>query len=157
VADLVFSNVMIGGTDDCMTGHGGIAVVHAVKHPCHQRILQYKGSLPSSHPHYLSFRQDQDLYLNIIDPNMPLFKLETFKIFMEFAREQEGVNNRQLLIHCNSAQSRAPSLAMIYYKELEGLQDKSYDFVKQEFLLKYPDFDPGAGIEAFMIANWEQL
>jgi len=155
--DLVFSNVMIGGTDDCMNGHGAVSVVHACKHPCHQRVLQYKGSLPPSHPNYLFFRRDQDLYLNIIDPDTPLFKLETFQIFLEFAMEQEGVHNRSLLIHCNSAQSRAPSLAMIYWKHIEGLEGREYDFVKQGFLQIYPDFDPGAGIEAFMIANWEEL
>lgn len=153
----VFSNVFIGGQDDCQTGAGRYAVVHAAKHPCHQRVLQYKGSLPPSHPNYLFLRRDQDLFLNIIDPDVPLFKLETFKIFLEFAMEQEGVHNRGLLIHCNSAQSRAPSLAMIYWKHIEGLEGRDYDFVKQGFLQIYPDFDPGAGIEAFMIAHWELL
>jgi len=152
-----FSNVFIGGEHDCQRGSGRYAVVHACKSPCHQRILQYKGSLPPSHPNYLSFQQDQDLYLNIIDPDVPLFKLETFKIFMEFARIQEGTHNRCLLIHCNKGISRSGSLAMLYWRELEGLKDRDYDFVKQGFLGIYPDFDPGAGIEAFMREHWEEL
>jgi len=149
-----YGQVYIGGKEDCSIGDETMAIVHADKR-CHARKLGYKGSLPNTHPNYLSAETPFDLWMNLIDPPYPLFKLESFKAFMAFATKH--LEKRNLLIHCSTAQSRAPSLAMIYFKELEGLQDKSYDFVKQEFLLKYPDFDPGAGIEAFMIANWEKL
>ena len=126
--DLVFSNVYIGGQDDCQRGFDNLSVVHAVKHPCHQRILQYKGSLPPSHPNYLYFRQDQDLFLNIIDPDVPLFKLETFKIFLEFAMEQEGVHNRvggnlrkvRFGGSCSTCQQHGETCNEAYFEERGG-------------------------------------
>lgn len=149
-----YTQVYIGGKEDCSIGDETMAIVHADKR-CHARRLQYKGSLPPTHPHYLSVETLFDLWMNLIDPPYPLFKLESFKIFKAFATKH--LEKRSLLIHCSTAQSRAPSLAMVYWKHLEGLEGREYDFVKQGFLEIYPDFDPGAGIEAFMIAHWEKL
>lgn len=42
----------------------------------------YRGSLAASHPNYLVLQREHDLYLNIIDPPVPLFKAETFERFL---------------------------------------------------------------------------
>lgn len=153
----IYPNLLIGDMADCTPGTEEMAVVHALKSPCHQRALQYKGALPTIHPNYLSLRQNEDLFLNLIDPKVPLFKKETFKIFLNFANEQMFLDNRTMLIHCNNALSRAPSLAMVLYKHLEGYDDQDYDACRGGFERLYPAYDPGAGIEAFMRSTWEEL
>ncbi len=145
--------IWIGDGTDCNLGTEELAVVHATK-VCHQKALKYKGSLSSIHPNYLALRNDLDLYLNLIDAPVPLFKIESFKIFMKFMKEM--LPERDVLIHCNNARSRAPSLAMILWKTLKGYSG-DYDFIKLKFLELYPDYDPGAGIESFMKSHWEEL
>jgi len=152
----IYPNLYVGDGTDCQYGTEEMAVVHALKSPCHQRALQYKGSLPPTHPNYLALRDNEDLYLNLIDPKVPLFKKESFKIFMKFATEQAG-HQRILLIHCNNGLSRAPSLAMVLYKHLDGFESLDYDHCRSRFERLYPAYDPGAGIEAFMRAEWAEL
>jgi hypothetical protein len=98
--------LFIGSENDCRNGTEQLAVVHACKSPCHQRAVGYRGSLLNSHPNYLFLQQDNDLYLNIIDPPVPLFKIETFKRFLAFARSKYDCGS-SLLIHCNQGESRA--------------------------------------------------
>lgn len=59
-------------------------MIHACKSPCHQQAVGYRGSLVVSHPNYLALQQEHDLYLDIIDPPVPLFKVETFERFLAF-------------------------------------------------------------------------
>lgn len=74
----------VGDDSDCTARNEDYAVVHACKHPCHQDAVEYTGSLGSSHPHYLSYRKGEDLYLNMIDPDRPMFMPEMFEDFYAF-------------------------------------------------------------------------
>jgi len=152
----IYPNLYVGGGTDCQHGTEEMAVVHATK-VCHRRVLQYVGHLASIHPNYLALRDNEDLYMNLIDPKLPLFKKESFKIFMKFANEQLALDNRTLMIHCSSGLSRAPSLAMVLYKHLEGFDSYDYDFCRRGFERLYPAYDPGAGIECFMRQEWSLL
>jgi hypothetical protein len=80
----VYDRLFVGATDDCRIGVEKLAVVHACKSPCHQQAVGYRGSLPANHLNYLVLQRDHDLYLNIIDPPVPLFKAETFERFLAF-------------------------------------------------------------------------
>uniref|UniRef100_UPI00345E9582 hypothetical protein n=1 Tax=Mesotoga sp. TaxID=2053577 RepID=UPI00345E9582 len=107
----VLDRLYVGSEADCFHSRPGWAVVHACKHPCHVNAVGYKSSLPKNHPSYLSLERGANLYLNIVDPDIPLFMSQTFVDFMTFAQKHynEGKN---LLIHCNHSESRAPSLAL---------------------------------------------
>lgn len=152
--------IYIGSADDCLPGLNltpGKAVVHACKSPCHQRIVGYTKSLPTDHPNYLSFEASGDLFLNIIDPPVPLFKRESFLVFRKFAT-QKYTNGDTLLIHCNQGLSRAPSLGLYFLaKQLQAIADESYDKARAEFEVIFPSFAPGKGIEVYMQEHWEEI
>jgi len=109
----VHTRLNVGNGESCRAGSPGFAVVHAFKSPCHQNSVGYRGSLPSHHPNYLWLQRPQDLYLNLIDPPVPLFKIESFSCFLTFATTHYG-NGATVLIHCNQGESRAPSLALLF-------------------------------------------
>jgi hypothetical protein len=87
---------------DLTAGHRAttdMAVVHACKDPCHKNAVGYQKSLDSGHPNYFSRERGAHLYLNMVDPPVPLFKPETFKIFFEFV--DRHIAERPVVIHCN--------------------------------------------------------
>ena len=103
------------GTNDqsCTNGNSNLAVVHACKSPCHQHSVGYRGKLANTHPNYLGLEKENDLFLNIIDPAVPLFMPPLFTAFLEFSNKHWR-QGKKLLIHCNQGESRAPSLALLF-------------------------------------------
>lgn len=156
----VHPGVSVGDLDSCGQAFASaqdLAVVHACKMPCHQMAVGYGGTLPSDHPDYLHKEKGGQLYLNLIDPPVPLFKLESFAIFRRYAAEQHA-QGRPLLIHCNLGLSRAPSLALLFLaKDLRVLPAESYEAAAKAFRNKYPAYSPGKGISTFMGQHWEAL
>jgi hypothetical protein len=81
----ISDRLYVGNEYDCREGDDEWAIVHACKSPCHQRAVGYRGKLRSSHPNYLVLEEENDLYLNIIDPPVPLFMPPLFTSFLKFA------------------------------------------------------------------------
>lgn len=132
-----------------------IAIVHACKDPCHRNAVGYnERSLATYHPHYLSLERQGHLYLNLIDPEQPYFKLESFEAFFEFVDAQ--IMHRPVRIHCNQGQSRAPSLTLLYRAKRGLLPNTSYDDARAAFE-KDNEYKPGKGIETFLRENWNAL
>jgi hypothetical protein len=153
----VFERVWVANSQSCRSGSDEWAVVHACKSPCHQREVGYQGSLPKSHPNYLVLNRAQDLYLNLIDPPVPLFQPASFVAFLRFA-DTEWAAARKLLIHCNQGESRAPSLALLFLaKRRAVLDDSSYSAARVGFERLYPHYKPGAGIQNYFSTNWRGL
>lgn len=150
----VHDRVLIGDESSCQSGSLQLAVVHACKSPCHQHAVGYKGNLPPRHPNYLVLRQSYDIYLNIIDPPVPLFKLDTFLQFLLFAGEHYD-RGASLLIHCNKGESRAPTLALLFLaKHLHVISDDGFSSAQAAFASLYPGYRPGFGIQQFLGTNW---
>lgn len=142
---------------ECIEGVDGVAVVHACKTPCHQRAVGYTGKLDKDHEHYISTGDELNLYLNIIDPPVPLFPDEIFKAFAEFMLEQED-ECRPVAIHCNQGKSRSPSLALLWMAHGTGeLPSGSYEEAREAFEALYPAYDPGKGIEKHLSEHWPRL
>jgi len=134
-----------------------MAVVHACKSPCHQRAVGYTRSLDASHPEYLCRLQPGELFLNLIDPPLPLFKIESFRQFLLFAARHYDAG-ATLLIHCNQGESRAPSLAMLFLAcYLRVIPQDSFSVAAAAFTLLYPAYRPGQGIRQFLTQNWQAL
>lgn len=149
--------LFIGDASACRPGSPDLAVVHACKFPCHQRAVGYTGSLTHDHPHYLALHQPHDLYLNLIDPPVPLFQLESFRHFLAFAANQTSAA-RPLLIHCNKGESRSPTLALLHLAlQRKTLPGTSFAEAGSAFRALYPAYRPGAGIEQFVSSHWNQL
>lgn len=149
--NLIFSDI-----SGCDHKHSDtLAIVHACKEPCHRCAAGYKEkSLPADHPHYLALMRANHLYLNLIDPPVPLFKLESFKIFFAFVDAQ--IEHRPVHIHCNKGESRAPSLALLYRAKRGLLPNENYKTARAAFE-KNNIYKPGKGIETFLNENWDAL
>ena len=153
----ISERLFIGSLVDCRVGDEDWAVVHACKSPCHQRAVGYHGSLPNTHPNYLVLKEADDLYLNIIDPAVPLFKPPLFISFLEFAICQWELG-KKVMIHCNQGESRAPSLAMLFLSKFKKeISSESFDAAKQDFQPKYPQYQPGLGIQIYLSENWNDF
>ena len=152
----VHEGLFVGNESDCV-GRSGVRVVHACKVPCHRDAVGYSGSLAPGHPNYLSLERKHNLFLNMVDPPIPLFKLDSFKLFRDFAR-REYTEAKRLLIHCNEGFSRAPSLALLFLaRDLGVINAESYASARAEFEKLYPPYKPGEGIAWFMRSMWDQL
>ena len=124
---------------------------------CHQQALKYAGSLPSDDPFYLASEEGDNLYLNLIDPPVPLFKLASFEHFLKFAGDRYS-KDESLLIHCNQGFSRAPSLALLFLaKRLGAIGNGSFNLARSDFESLYPEYQPGKGIETFLSEHWREL
>ena len=153
---IVAESLSFGALPLCAAAPAGVAVVHACKDPCHRRAASYRqGSLTLAHPAYLAVERDHHLYLNLIDPPVPLFKLESFARFFAFMDRE--IAARPVFIHCNKGESRAPSLALLYMaKRLGLLPDDSYAAARIAFTARHP-YKPGRGIAHFLDENWQIL
>jgi hypothetical protein len=153
----VHDRLFVGSEMDCQQASPGWCVVHACKSPCHQRAVGYRGSLQSDHPNYLVLEQGNHLYLNMIDPPVPLFKQETFVTFLGIAH-REWLAGKNVLVHCNQGESRAPTLALLLMaKRLKAIPGESYQVAATSFSQLFPSYNPGQGIQSFMNNNWAML
>ena len=153
--------LFVGDQSTCLQGFDGLAVVHACKSPCHQQAVGYRVALPGDHRYYLALETPYELYLNLIDPPTPLFRVESFRHFRDFATSAYVDGRQALLIHCNQGQSRAPSLALLFLaKELHVLPEASYAAAVEAFAPMaemLPRYQPGLGIQQFMTERWSEL
>ena len=152
----VFKNLYVGNDTDCRKIQFDIewSVIHACK-TCHQKALNYTKSLPSNHPNYLVFRQDRNLYLNLVD--MSSIKLEfadpIFETDLKFILEVTG----KVLIHCNQGISRSPAIALTYLANQNLISKGSFSFASKEFIKLYKNYNPGLGIKNYLDDRWEHL
>lgn len=151
----VYPNLVVGGAELCSLDPTQ-AILHACKDNCHRRAVGYdtKTNLPSSHPEYLVARRGQHLVLNIVDAPVPIFRRESFDAALDFLDEM--VPQGQTFVHCNGGMSRAPSIALLWLaKRAKAIPAGSFAEAMVSFLLLYPEYMPGKGIEAFLMGAWE--
>lgn len=155
----VYEGLYVGAEGSCARVGGEFAVVHACKHPCHQRGVGYSGDLDPDHPEYLVADRDTDLYLNLVDMPRKLDHGYTEPIVssaLEFV--DDHISDRPVLIHCNEGLSRSPSLAMLYLaKRVGAVSDRSYQDAKADFSELYPAYSPGRGIHLYLEDWWDEL
>jgi hypothetical protein len=154
----LYTSLYVGDQSTCAPGYDGLAVVHACKSPCHQAAMGYRVASHHDERYYLAFRGLHNLYLNLIGPPTPLFRVEPFRHFRDFAASTYVDGQLPLLIHCNQGQSRAPSLALLFRaKDLHVLPDDSYTVAAEAFAplaAKLPRYAPGQGIQQFLAELW---
>lgn len=154
----VHDRLYVGDDTDCRTGDDDWSIVHACKFNCHRNAVGYTNSPPRSSPHYLSKEEGSDLYLNMIDPEKPLFKMEMFEDFFSFAVPRWKDGSDRLLIHCNQGRSRSPSLALLLLaSHTDEVPSDSFETARREFEDLYPGYRPSRGIVTFLQNNWDEL
>lgn len=153
----VHNRIFVGCDYECFESKQGWVTVHACKSPCHQIAVGYRGSLPSNHPNYLVLERKNNLYLNMIDPPQPLFMMPLFTEFLRFTRIHWN-NGKNIFIHCNKGESRAPSLALLFLAKVIGkISNESFEKAKEEFMIIYPYYTPGIGIQIYLRENWDAI
>ena len=153
----VCPNLVVADMEGCgPLGVGNVgAVIHGCKNPCHLRAVGYTGSLPKDHPEYLMARRGDDLYLNIVDAPIPIFRREIFVAALDFLDEHAG---SRTIVHCNNGLSRAPSTACLWLaKRAKVIPQESWLDAKAAFLTRMPSFKPGLGIDTFLTEHWAAL
>jgi protein-tyrosine phosphatase len=153
----VHPGLHVGDESDCSPTGRDWAVVHACKFPCHRDAVGYRKSPRKSNPHYLSKEDGNDLYLNMIDPEQPLFQREMFEDFFSFAKRWLE-NEDRLLIHCNQGRSRSPSLALLLLAtHTDEVPTGSFVEARGVFKGLYPKYQPSRGIQSYLQNNWDDL
>jgi len=150
----IFDGIWVGAGKDCVPGTDRRVVIHACKDPCHRRRLGYTKSLPPTHDHYLAVEDARDLFLNLIDPPLPLFRIESFLAAMAFVETHAA---RDILIHCNKGESRAPTLALLVarWRRLHTLE--TWEEATALMTTLDASFRPGRGLNTFMAEHWQAL
>ena len=93
----------------------------------------------------------------MIDPPRPLFMMPLFTEYLRFTQYywNEGKN---VFIHCNKGESRAPSLALLFLAKAIGvISNESFEKAKEEFMKIYPYYSPGIGIKIYFRDNWDKF
>ena len=155
----VYTKLFIGDDNDCMacSTDPGFSIVHACQ-SCHQGALNYKSSLPSTHPSCLIYENGTQIYLNMVDVPYELqseFTHPVFKSAMEFIHRE--IKTKNVLVHCNFGYSRSPSLGLVYLAINGLIPNKSLEKAAQEYFKLYPKYTPGRGITLYMNNNWDFL
>lgn len=136
---------------------GGWAVVHACKVPHHVGIMREQGhyayAAPKDSPEYLfATRPNNRLILNMVDsPGPPPEKLVDRAV--EFIRL--NIIHRDVLIHCNEGQSRAPSLALLYLHCTQpDWEPLDLEAAEKKFRAIYPGYAPKSGMRSYLETHW---
>lgn len=156
----VTNNLFVGDEADCFYEESpDWAVIHACKHPCHQRSVGYRGNLNRNHPNYLILENGKHLFLNMVDMNMPLSHEFTEPIVtttLNFI--EKHIDSNSILIHCNQGLSRSPALALLFLaKRSKTISNESYQEAKKEFIEIFPAYQPGRGIDIYLNKFWDDL
>jgi len=156
----VYANLYVGDENDCFyKDKQEWAAVHACKSPCHQKAVGYRGNLPKNHPNYLILEKENHLYLNMVDMSMPLSHEFTGPIILtalDFINKH--IESKKILIHCNLGYSRSPAIALLFMaKRKKSITNESYTKAKEDFKMKYPNYNPGRGIEIYLTNYWIEL
>ena len=149
-----FPRIQTGPRAACTAPQPGRAMVHACK-TCHKRLV---GQPAQDAPDYLAIEDDGELYLNMIDPPVPLFTLGLFTRFLDWATPRY-FDGQTVLIHCDQGESRSRSLALLLAARV-GLIKGALSFTTASIEFSRVTgklYRPGAGIRTFLAQNWSAL
>lgn len=136
-------------------------IIHAAKEPWHRDALGYTGrGAPPDDPEYLVARRGNELMLNLVD--MASFKEQYTNPIFEAAFEaiDKAIihDGKKVLVHCNEGKSRAPTIALLWLgmdDRVPEFQSLPFDAARAQFTQTlYPEYEPGAGVEAYARARW---
>jgi len=136
------------------------AIVHACKYPCHAAAVGYDGEhatkkITPDHPEYVWAERPGNLFLNMIDPPQPLFRVETFTRAAAFIGQARP--GGPTLVHCNQGRSRAPSLVLVFLARAGRLPRDSFGAAREAFVALYPAYEPGLGLVTFLTERWREV
>jgi len=143
-------NLFVGNQADCLNFNG--AICHCNKDPHHRAFVGYTGrALPKDHPEYLYAVRGNEIALNMVDVDNPIYFSESMvNAALDFIRGSL-INGLRVLVHCNQGESRGPSVAMLSMRN--ELPD-SFEEAEVEFRKLYPAYNPKNGIREYLRMHW---
>lgn len=156
----VYPRLYVGSDADWFGGAKDLpdlAVIHAAKEPHHRQALGYttKAAPEGDKEYYVAYR-GHELMLNLIDSPDPKYIPPTV-IDAALAFIGGNIHRRDVLVHCNRGESRAPSIALLWMAaNTTDLSGQTLADAEGDFILRYPNYSPGSGIRGFLYQNWKR-
>lgn len=159
----VYSKIYVGNESDAyslINKNKEWAILHCCKNPFHCDMVGYKGNLSQSHPNYPYIIKGNRMALNLVDsPQYSYnefwhnFFINMFNNAFNFIDNQLSMG-KKILIHCNQGESRGPSIALLYLIS-KGKNEDTFENTVKTFIIKYPSYNPKAGIYGNIKDSWD--
>lgn len=165
----IIEGLYVGTIDDIAAAQeNGFSILGACKEPLHRRYARLRGAdrdgylgraMPKDEPEYLYAEREHALYCNLVDAEGPKYiSDEIIDRALRFI-DEEHEQGRNVLIVCNKAESRSPSIAFMWLIRNvdEGWRDmRSFEsaiaFFREYY---YPLYNPGEGFVEYVKRFWE--
>jgi len=127
------------------------AVVHATEYPCFAKHKTTNKNIVET---------GFELYLNLFDDENPNKDIQMFVRAIKFI--DTHIQDRHVLVHCQAAVSRSPSICLLYLAYKGVITKTSYFDAKREFCEIYSDscgtfYFPSDGICRFLNLAWDKI
>lgn len=164
----ILDNLFIGNIGDIPFAENlNYSILGCCKEPLHRQHARLQGasqegytgrSMGKEEPEYLYAERDHALYLNLIDArDMKYIPDEVINKGIDFI-DKELDQGRRVLIVCNKAESRSPSIALMWM-----IKNKIYDYkiefeeVIEDFIQYwYLNYNPSNGMRKYVAKFWEK-
>jgi hypothetical protein len=121
----------------------------------HREMLRYTSLGAPKDANYLFVQKGEHAALNCIDVDDPnMIPVKMLDQGLKFIHEQRLAGHK-ILIHCNAGRSRGPSTALAYLRTI-GEMPHSLKHSVHIYKTLYPPFDPGKGMKAKLVENWDR-
>lgn len=170
----IVDHIFVGVVDEVkLAQQSGFSILGCCKNPLHRQHARLQGAneegyvgkaMPKDEPEYLYAERDHALYLNLIDArDVNYIPDAVINKALEFI-DKEIEYGRDVLIACNKAESRSPSIAMMYL-----ITQGTFDYVKDfdyeqngltfifDYFMKniYPNYRPSVVMVGYITKFWE--
>jgi hypothetical protein len=153
----VFGRLFISSADEYEQERytlGSWAIVHAAKYPYHRDAVGYPGRSAPLGPTYYYIVKGLEMSVNIVDAkDEAFFSKKMMDGIISFSCFHY-LHGKNVLIHCNQGQSRAPILVLLVAKQL-GLITSDFFTAERNLQGLYPSYSPNEGIRNYAIHHWE--
>lgn len=162
----IVNNLYVGTIEDIPLAKSlNYSILGCCKDPLHRQHARLQGAseegyvtkaMPSTEKEYLYAEREHALYLNLIDPkDMKYIPDECINKALDFI-DKELQDRKDVLIVCNKAESRSPSIALMWIIKNTTLGLYPYEQVIMEFKQVYPNYNPGNGMKDYVRKFWEE-
>lgn len=168
----IVENLLVGTVEDIpFSEQMGYSILGACKYPLHRQHARLQGAteegyltkaMPKDEPEYLWAERDHAIYLNLIDAkDMKYIPDEVINKALEFI-DKELEQGKNVLIVCNKAESRSPSIALMflikngYFESFEDSRNGFYHLITWFQNNIYPNYNPSNGMKEYVNKFWNE-
>lgn len=169
----VFEGIYVGTVDDIpFADKRKFSVLGACKEPLHRQHARPRGAeqdgylgraLPKDEPEYLYAEREHALYCNLIDADDPKYISDIIVDKCMSFVDSEFEQGRNVLIVCNKAESRSPSIALMWlirrglfdyfaYKPHLNFEDVLLEYSRRYYF----NYKPSNGFKQYVKEFWEE-